>query len=508
MVELFKHNTKIRMSALLSCSASILLAACGGPVDPIGSAQLAQSTSSLSPTALSAPPQQSNRSDAAAMPTAAEFVPAEADATVAGADQAPAEFTISGYGGEGSPDQAAPNNPDVSGAAGGSALPFGADAQAPAATDPAMPGATRLLAASTFQLFATNLVPATPYKLYVATTGNDSNPGTADKPFKTIARAATAVKPGTTVFVAPGTYAGGFKTTQSGTAANRIYYVSTKLRAARIVPPSSSSNDTAWDNRGSYVDIIGFTIDGTKSGGGKKWTHGIYSGGSLVMIRKNHIHHIAKTAACTSAGGSAIGIDSYYRGVKSEVIANMVNDIGPVGCRYIQGIYISTSGLVMNNIVYRVAEAGIHLWHDANNVVIANNTVADSHTGIVVGGGDFYHTSSGAVNTHVVNNIVYDNAYGISEQGKTGKNNTYRNNLVYQNSTYNWSLKNGLSHSGTVTSAPLFEGYATSGTPNFKLSRSSPAIGRGTSIFALPTDYNGKTRSYATGFDIGAYQAE
>ncbi|MES3021336.1 MAG: DUF1565 domain-containing protein [Pseudomonadota bacterium] len=507
MVKFSTHTSKIRMSALLSCSASILLAACGGSVDPTGSAQLAQSTSSLSPTTTSAPSAQTKHSDATTTPTAAELIPAEASAAAAGADQAAPDFTISGYGSEVAPKQAAPNSPASSGAAGGSALPSGA-AQSPAATVPATPGATRLLANSTFQMFAEDLIPETPHKLYVATTGDDDNRGTEDAPFRTISRAAQAVKPGTTVFVAPGTYAGGFKTTKSGTEDERIYYVSTKLRAARIVPPSSSSNDTAWDNRGSYVDIIGFDIDGTTSGSGTKWTHGIYSGGSLVMIRKNHIHHIAKKAACTSGGGSAIGIDSYYHGVKSEVIANMVNDIGPAGCRYIQGIYISTSGLVKNNIVYRVAEAGIHLWHDANNVVIANNTVADSHTGIIVGGGDFYHTSGGATNTHVVNNIVYDNTYGISEQGKTGSNNTYRNNLVYQNSTYNWSLKNGLSHSGTVTSAPLFEGYTTTGTPNFKLSRSSPAIGRGTSIFALPTDYNGKTRSYATGFDIGAYQVE
>ncbi|UUZ54449.1 hypothetical protein LP419_39895 [Massilia sp. H-1] len=30
-----------------------------------------------------------------------------------------------------------------------------------------------------------------------------------------------------------------------------------------------------------------------------------------------------------------------------------------------QGIYVSTSGRVKNNVVYRVAEGGIHLWHDA-----------------------------------------------------------------------------------------------------------------------------------------------
>ena len=76
-----------------------------------------------------------------------------------------------------------------------------------------------------------------------------------------------------------------------------------------------------------------------------------------------------------------------------------------------------------NNIVYRVAEAGIHLWHDANNVVIVNNTVAGSNTGIVVGGGDYYYTRGPNDHTYVFNNIVFDNKMGIFEQGATGKPN-------------------------------------------------------------------------------------
>ncbi|NDB76719.1 MAG: DUF1565 domain-containing protein, partial [Verrucomicrobia bacterium] len=41
---------------------------------------------------------------------------------------------------------------------------------------------------------------------YVATTGNDTNPGTLAAPWRTIQRAASTVGPGTTVLVQPGTY--------------------------------------------------------------------------------------------------------------------------------------------------------------------------------------------------------------------------------------------------------------------------------------------------------------
>lgn len=348
--------------------------------------------------------------------------------------------------------------------------------------------------------------PATPNNYYVSPTGSDTAAGTKAAPFKTLARAAkAATKAGTTVFVAPGTYAGGFKTTASGTAASRIYWVSTTKWGAKIVPPASSTNNSAWDNRGNYVSIIGFDVDGSKLGAGTKWVHGIYTGGSYNVIEGNHVHHLATTIPCNSAGGSAIGVDSYYKGVKGDVIGNVVNDIGPAGCTYVQGIYHSTSGTIKNNIVYRVGSAAIHLWHDATDVQIVNNTVSSSVFGIIVGGGDFYFTKAGANNVHVHNNIVYDNKYGISEQGTTGKGNTYKNNLVIKNTTYNFQLRNGLTHTGTISSEPLFTGYSrTAAMPDYKLSASSPAVGRGLATYAPATDINGKARGAA--IDLGAYQ--
>jgi len=360
-----------------------------------------------------------------------------------------------------------------------------------------------LLAAAVSASAAT---PATPNNYYVSPTGSDTAAGTKAAPFKTLARAAKAVtKAGTTVFVAPGTYAGGFKTTASGTAASRIYWVSTTKWGAKIVPPASSRNNSAWDNRGNYVSIVGFDVDGSKLGSGTKWVHGIYTGGSYNVIEGNHVHHLATTIPCNSAGGSAIGVDSYYKGVKGDVIGNVVNDIGPAGCTYVQGIYHSTSGTIKNNVVYRVGSAAIHLWHDATDIQIINNTVSSSVFGIIVGGGDFYFTKAGANNVHVHNNIVYDNKYGISEQGTTGAGNTYKNNLVTKNTTYNFQLRNGLTHTGTISSEPLFAGYSrTAAMPDYKLSASSPAVGRGVATYAPATDIDGKARRAA--IDLGAYQ--
>ncbi|MFP5392209.1 MAG: DUF1565 domain-containing protein [Gammaproteobacteria bacterium] len=345
-----------------------------------------------------------------------------------------------------------------------------------------------------------------PYHYYVAPHGSDANAGTAAQPFRTILRASRNALPGTTIHVAPGEYEGGFKTTMSGTAAQRISYVSTNKWGARLVPPMLSDSATAWDNRGNYVDIAGFEIDGSAPQRGVKWTQGIYVGGSFNVVRDNRIHHLGRNAPCAKSGGAGIGVDSYYKGIRNDVLSNTVSDIGPPGCRSMQGIYISTSGSVQNNVVYAVGGAAIQMWHDANNVVVSHNTVSGSTTGILVGGGDYYHTRGPNDFTAVHNNIVFDNRYGISEQGDTGPHNSYRNNLVYQNATADWQLRNGLSHSGTVALAPQFVRYGKRGNPDFRLLPSSPAIARGTAQFATRTDIAGRARPSGKPADIGAYQ--
>ena len=482
MKKLVTFASDLRLNALLCCSATVLLTACGGGLTDTGNGQQAQTAA------------MTTNVDESAANGAAE-TPNTVDATTAQATEAASgNFELVGYDA----------NPLAASTTGATAQD---SATAPATT---ADGAPHLLATVTSVNTTSSMTstPTTSYNYYVSPTGSDSAAGTKAAPFKTLARAAkAATRAGTTVWVAPGTYAGGIKTTVSGTSSARIYWVSTTKWGAKIVPPASSSNNNAWDNRGNYVSIIGFNIDGTNSGSGTKWTHGIYTGGSYTMIADNHIHHIAKTVSCTSAGGSAIGVDSYYYGVMGDVVSNVVNDIGPSGCSYVQGIYVSTSGTIKNNLVYRVSGAAIHLWHDATNVIITNNTATTSSFGLVVGGGDFYHSTAGANNVFVANNIVYDNQYGISEQGKTGTSNQYKNNLVYKNTTYNISLRNGLVATATVSSDPLLKAYSrTTTTPDFHLSTSSPAIGRGIATNAYPTDLDGKPRNSTTGYDIGAYQ--
>ncbi|QNA88817.1 DUF1565 domain-containing protein [Massilia sp. Dwa41.01b] len=342
--------------------------------------------------------------------------------------------------------------------------------------------------------------------LYVAPNGSDANPGTQAEPFRTIGRAAQVVTAGTTVYVAPGQYTGGFRTNTSGSMEARIIFQSSERWGAKIVPPLDSRTTSAWDNRGSYVDIVGFEIDGNQYQSGSKWLSGIYNGGSHNSIRDNHVHHVGLDVPCESAGGSGIGVDSYYKGKHADVIGNNVHDIGPLECRFHHGIYVSTQARIRNNLVYRVSGAGIHLWHDAQRVEITGNTVSTSGSGIVVGGGDFYYAKGPNDHTLVANNIVFDNKHGILEQGVTGDNNQYRHNLVFQNAVADWRLPPGREHVGTIAAEPAFVEYSRTGTPDFRLSARSPAIGKGISLDQPGQALLGKAHGKTGGVDIGAFQ--
>lgn len=353
-----------------------------------------------------------------------------------------------------------------------------------------------------------NGAPTTPtiYHLYVVPTGNDTNSGSIGAPFRTIAKAASMAKPSTTIHVAPGDYSGNVATRTSGAPAARIRYVSDTRWGARIL---GTGSDAHWTNSGDFVDISGFDI----SGPGRL---GILNNASNTLIEGNHVHDLQISGGCNGAGGGGI-VNAAYDAADDDVIGNVVHDIGVPGkCNGVQGIYHSNlRGKIMNNIVYRVSAWGIHLWHAANNVVIANNTVFNNGSnrmggGIAAGSGD----SPGGIvldNTTIMNNIVYGNPGASIEQfcyagvGCIGPSNTTANNLVYGNGA-GIRLRVG-GASGTVTADPRFVNYQPDGSGNYRLQSSSPAIDRALIMAAPAYDMDNVARPLGGAADIGAYES-
>jgi len=314
--------------------------------------------------------------------------------------------------------------------------------------------------------------------LYVATTGSDANAGKQDSPFATLAHADAVACAGDTIHVAPGTYqvaapaarSAGIRTVKSGTATERVKFVSDVRWGAKIVV---SGIGIGWHSKGAYVDIEGFDISGTGR-------IGILAEGGNEYIANNFVHDLAVSGGCNGAGGAAI--DAWGRRGGAVIDSNLVRNIGlqwVAGrtCNTVQGIYVaSPNNRISNNVISGVASVGINSWHGATASTIVNNTIFNSKMGIVVGHGDSGATAAGTSNNYVANNIIYANGYGISEMGKIGVDNRYVNNLVSANDT-NWRV--GGEVTGTISADPLFVNYQTNGAGDYRLRDESPATGLG-----------------------------
>ena len=341
--------------------------------------------------------------------------------------------------------------------------------------------------------------------LYVSPTGSDSNPGTQARPLKTIARADALARAGYVIHVAPGTYkvsapstgSAGIRTVRSGTPTARIKFVSDVKWGAKIV---FSGTGMAWNSKGAYVDIEGFDITGSGR-------IGILAEGGKERIVNNFVHDLKVSGGCNGGGGAAI--DAWGPGGGAVIDSNVVRNIGAQwvaaqSCNTVQGIYLTNqNNVVSNNIISGVASVGINSWHGATSNIYVNNTIFGNKMGIVIGHSDSGATSAGTSNNYVANNIVYRNAYGITEMGTVGKNNRYANNLVF-NTGRAWLVKGAVT--ATVAAEPQFVNYQANGTGDYRLKSTSPAVNKGSATSAPKVDFAGVARPRGGAYDIGAYE--
>lgn len=364
-----------------------------------------------------------------------------------------------------------------------------------------------VLCFATIMLFAAGSVQAlysstslTEY--FVASGGSDHADGSRKHPWASLRQAAEKATPGSVIRVMPGAYLGAVTTSMSGTPVARIRFLSEIKWGARI---RSVGSRITWTNDGDFVDIVGFDISGDGA-------IGLLNRGSNVRIIANNVHDVPATG-CDGNGGAGI-LNGNYSAVDDDIINNVVHNIGEAGknCARVHGIYHSNlRGRILNNMSFANEGYGIHLWHAASDVTIANNLVFNNrHGGILVGAGDApYHSSPlhPADRILVVNNIVIynQNRYGIEELGVTGSGNIYLNNVVYANQVANWRLQTGQQF-GTIAEDPHFLGYREDGSGDYRLSTLSACVGKASPNGLPAFDIEGRFRPPAT-YDIGPYQS-
>jgi hypothetical protein len=336
---------------------------------------------------------------------------------------------------------------------------------------------------------------------YVSPSGSDSNNGSQAYPFATIQKAASVATSGTTIHVAPGTYTEGVITVpHSGTATAPITFVSDVKWGAKIADTSWH----AWDITGSYIIVKDFEMYMVDPAIASDIID-IQINANYVQVIGNYVHDVDNGSGAPCYGGAAI---NYYDGTGARIIGNRIAHAGPgTSCNLMHGIYVgNTNAYIANNIISDISGYGIQIWPGGDNSAVVNNDVSYARTGGIIVGAD---TGYSADYVLVANNIVRGGIWGIreyvSDGGQVGPHNTYTNNDVF-GSTIPYYFVSGATPQNSFGVDPQYVWWVSDGSGDYHLQATSPMIGKGTSIGAPTTDFDGNPRPQGNGYDIGAYQ--
>jgi hypothetical protein len=360
--------------------------------------------------------------------------------------------------------------------------------------------------------------PAKGLNRYVSPHGSNGSDGSRARPWRTIQYAASRVRAGDTVHVAPGRYRGPLTISRGGTSGAPVRFVASRPWRARIAARADGPVEVVQIHA-DHVTFDGFDVTGSGGDG----TVGIAAEGDHDAVVGNHVHDLV--VACSGPnGGAGIGLGggafAAYRNHDARVDGNVVERIGtgPLdgSCRTVHGIYASVPRVtIVNNVIYRAIGDGITSWHAASSLTVANNlSMGNGGAGILIGSGDTGATGAGNVDTLVSNNILYRNAsYGIADSSDAkhpvGPGNRYLNNLTFANRlgapgpAPGLILYPGQIASGNRDADPRFVVRTPGASREYRLQPTSPAVDAGTCIGAPREAFDGAPRFQGRAVDIG-----
>jgi len=348
------------------------------------------------------------------------------------------------------------------------------------------------------------LAPSTGQAFYASPTGSDANPGTLAAPWKSLANV-SSLQPGQTLFLRDGTYGARgtiFNFRSTGTAAAPITVAGYPGDPRPVLLGQARMT-------GQYIRLSNVILDGPTGNVGGPGPSGE---AILLVISGSH----------TEFSYSEVRYDYWHAGICAcpafdyRVIGNYVHDNGGYNGNYFDGasnndhgLYASPSayGLIANNIFEHNDAKGVMARHDANHLLVVNNTI--------VGNGR-YGINLVALSHDIIaaNNVVQNN--GIMGKGGGGVHITGTGPYRQINNVY-WNNRRSDVVGGTVTGALIADPLLvqpSSGTvkqqivgdlgTDYHLRPGSPAIGHADPAYALPFDMIGKCRGANP--DAGAYQ--
>lgn len=365
---------------------------------------------------------------------------------------------------------------------------------------------------------------------YVATSGNNSNPGTSSLPWRTVAYAASKMVAGDTTYVRGGTYNEGvIRFGKSGTqsAPIKLLNASGEFPIINFIDKTQLHRILIQLSAGSQYKIGWITIEGFEIRNGydgikyynlhdsvirRNWIHhngfqGILGiGGTRVLFDRNRINHNGRFAACAAGTTTSCFHDHgiYAHGSSYTITNNLFYDNIGFGLQQ-NGSSTSTSSagpefagakswVISNNtFAYNVNRGGMVLWgSQSSNTRIENNIFYENSVKSPSSYPQGIEIIGGPTGIQIRNNLAFASGSGASQfivGGTAGVNYTLSGNIV---NTLNPKFVNA---PATLPSSP-----------NFALASGSPAINKGLATSATKTSYTNVSRPQLSLYDMGAFE--
>jgi parallel beta-helix repeat protein len=385
---------------------------------------------------------------------------------------------------------------------------------------------------------------------YVSTSGNDTNAGTQDSPWRTLRYAAARLGAGDTLFIRQGTYSSAddiFDSQRcqcafpSGNSwSDAITIAGYPGETVTIRPPSGYGAIGMTTGAPHYLIFQDLTLDGSLQsdpGNPIVWEAPeliyVANGSHHIRFQRLDVGNCMSTCIHFSTHMSTEPFAAYNEFLNSTIHhagqATGDNGHGGPGINTGYGVYSFTDGnqfdgntfrdnnayalnvygsdnVIRNNRIYNNGLRGGSTWginigstafsgRSANNLVYNNLVYNNRYGGIKI--------YTNADNTGVYNNTVYGNAlYGVMAQ-YYGVNNVVRNNIIYANgSNYFDAGGSGVIQADhNLMSDP---GFIDAASANFVLKPGSAAVDSGANVDGVTTDVAGLPRPQGLGFDVGA----
>jgi parallel beta-helix repeat protein len=387
---------------------------------------------------------------------------------------------------------------------------------------------------------------------YVAPEGNDTFPGTEAQPWRTIQRAATAMRPGDTTLVKNGLYEVSTKTgssirfIQNGSPTAWVTLKAYPGHRPKIVGKTWYAINF---DHASYIEVNGFSIQGIPdasssfSGNGvsASYAHHIrilnndiydFPGGGIsgawsdyLDVEGNHVHNNVKLAPYANSAISFINLNhvdtspNYHNIIRANIVYDNEETI-PVSTsngmaitdgnciiidssRHMQnGVAVNPyvgSTLIENNLCFNNGGRGINVFM-SDNVYATNNTLYMNQRTATINDGEL--SARDASNVKFYNNIVVPLPGKMANISRRTSNVIFGRNLYFNTTDIPVKASDDL-----IGIDPKFKNASLDPTvADFHLRNDSPAINQIINPYIPLTDLDLNARPFGVAAELGAYE--